>query len=106
MNCQYNELEQIMLNLDHKIDMFWPQRLLKKHKNVKELKKNLTICLGYYHGKICDDIIHELEEQNILDKYLETLWTDYFSYFLLILMELFSIYIFDILSSVENVILS
>ncbi len=60
MECQYNELEQIMQNIDYKLDMFWPQRLLKKHKNVKELKKTLNLCLGYYHEKICDDIIHEL----------------------------------------------
>jgi hypothetical protein len=73
MDCHYNELEQIMQNLDHKVDMFWPQRLLKKHKNLKELKKNLHICLGYLHGNMCDDIIQELQDLNILDKYIQTL---------------------------------
>ncbi len=63
-----------MQNMDQKVDMFWPQRLLKKHKNLKELKKNLNICLGYLHAKMCDDIIQELEDQNILDKYIESLW--------------------------------
>lgn len=63
-----------MQNMDQKVDMFWPQRLLKKHKNLKELKKNLNICLGYLHEKMCDDIIQELEDQNILYKYIETLW--------------------------------
>jgi hypothetical protein len=62
-----------MQNMDQKVDMFWPQRLLKKHKNLKELKKNLHLCLGYLHAKMCDDIIQELEDQNILDKYIENL---------------------------------
>ena len=63
-----------MQNMDQKVDIFWPQRLLKKHKNLKELKKNLNICLGYLNEKMCDDIIQELEDQNILYKYIETLW--------------------------------
>jgi hypothetical protein len=50
----YQELEKIIENIDHKVDMFWHQRLLKKHSNLEELRRNLIICLGYYHEKACD----------------------------------------------------
>jgi hypothetical protein len=54
-----------MENFD-KVDIFWHQRLLRKHKSIEEFRKNLLICLGYYHEKACDDIISELEEKKIL----------------------------------------
>lgn len=35
MNMEYHELEEMIENIDHKVDIFWHQRLLKKHKTLQ-----------------------------------------------------------------------
>jgi hypothetical protein len=44
----------MIFNLDQKVDMFWQQRLHKKHKNIDEFKKKLSLCLGYYNERVSD----------------------------------------------------
>lgn len=68
--ANYQPLEEIIYNNNHKLDIFWQQRLLRKHKDLDEFKHRLMLCLGYYHGKYCDQIIQELREKDALKQFV------------------------------------
>ncbi len=63
-----------MCNIDHKVDIFWQQRLFRKHKDLETFKSKLMICIGYYHEKTCDEIIQQLKEQKALEQFVDILW--------------------------------
>lgn len=71
MQVNHQYLEDIIYKSSPKVDMFWQQRLLRKHKDLEEFKARLMICIGYYHEKYCDYIIEELRERDMLKHYLK-----------------------------------
>ncbi len=71
MEQSFQPLEDMIYNVDHKVDIFWQQRLLRKHKDLHEFKSRLLICLGYYHERDCDEIIEELRVKNVLQNFVD-----------------------------------